>query len=418
MTVGRRTRPPSAPTGADRPVGTSRAGINLAVAAIGFVVNCWAWALVSPLGPVLARSGQLGELSQAQVALLVAVPVVVGSLGRILVGALTDTYGARLMFPLVSALTIVPLLFIAFVGLGSYPLMLLGGFFLGLGGTVFAIGVPLVNACFPPERRGFALGIFGAGMGGTAISALTTVRLFSGLGQTAPFLVTSAVLAGYAVLARVLLRDPAGRTAPTVGLARRVAGTARLPITWQASVLYAVSFGGFVAFSVFLPTYLTTAHGLTSADAANRMAGFVVVAVLMRPLGGALVDRLGPIPVLAASYGVVTVCAALAAGDPPLDGYGTVAFLVMAAALGLGAGAVFGLVSRVADPARVGGVTGLVGAAGGLGGFVPPLIMGVVYGQTSSYAIGLWLLSVTAALVLALTLTVVRATARRPEQTS
>ena len=258
----------------------------LVVATLGFAVNFWAWALISPLGPMFKDSGALGTLTQSDVALLVAVPVLVGSLGRIVVGALTDRYGGRLMFTLVSALTIVPVLFIAFFALDSYALLLVGGFFLGIGGTAFAVGVPFVNAWFPPERRGLAIGIFGAGMGGTAISALTTVKLFTNQGEKSPFLITAAVLALYAVVAWLVLRDAPGRTVPTTSLVSRLAANSRLPITWQACILYAVAFGGYVAFSVYLPAYLKTAHGLTAADAANRMAGFVVVAVLMRPVGG------------------------------------------------------------------------------------------------------------------------------------
>ena len=151
----------------------------------------------------------------------------------------------------------------------------------------------------------------------------------------------------------------------------RLVANARLPITWQACVLYAVAFGGYVAFSVYLPAYLKTAYGLTPADAANRMAGFVVVAVIMRPVGGWLSDRFGPIPVLAGGFAVVAVGAGVAATHPPLEHVGTVAFLAMAAALGSGSGATFALIAKVTDPSRVGGVTGLVGAAGGLGGFVP-----------------------------------------------
>jgi NNP family nitrate/nitrite transporter-like MFS transporter len=387
-------------------------GLMLAVATIGFAVNFWAWALLSPLGPLFRQQGTLGRLTESDVALLVAVPVIVGSLGRIVVGALTDKYGGRVMFPLVSAATIVPILFLGFLGLDSYGALLVGGFFLGIGGTAFAVGVPFVNAWFPPERRGLAVGVFGAGMGGTAISALTTVRLFTDVGERAPFVLTAAALAIYAVVAWLVLRDAPGRAAPRGTLGSRLAANARLPITWQASILYAVAFGGYVAFSVYLPAYLRTAYGLEAADAANRMAGFVMVAVVMRPVGGWLSDRFGAIPVLVTGYAVVVVGASVAAGTPLLEGPGTVAFLAMAAALGAGSGATFALIARVTDPARVGGVTGLVGAAGGLGGFVPPLIMGYVYGRTDSYAIGLILLAVTASFTLLLTATIVRRTAR------
>lgn len=390
--------------------------LMLVMATIGFAVNFWAWALISPLGPLFRDTGSIGNLSESDVALLVAVPVVVGSLGRIVVGGLTDRYGGRVMFPIVSGVTILPILFIAYFALDSYNLLLVGGFFLGLAGTAFAVGVPFVNAWFPPEKRGLAIGIFGAGMGGTAISALTTVRLTDRLGAEAPFLITAGVLACYALAAWSIMRDAPGRVVPTTSLMSRISANARLPITWQACLLYAVAFGGYVAFSVYLPAYLKTAHGLTPADAANRMAGFVVVAVVMRPVGGWLADKLGAVPVLAAGFGVVVVCAGISAGTPPLDGVGTGAFLAMAAALGSGSGATFALIAKVTEPSRVGGVTGLVGAAGGLGGFVPPLVMGYVYGRTDSYAIGLWMLCVTAALALLLTVTVVRRTATQGQE--
>jgi NNP family nitrate/nitrite transporter-like MFS transporter len=387
--------------------------LMLAVATTGFALNFWAWALLSPLGPLFKTAGTLGALSDSDVALLVAVPVVVGSLGRIPVGALTDRYGGRIMFPLVTSATIVPVLYIGVLGQASYVALLFGGFFLGIAGTTFAVGVPFVSSWFPPERRGLAIGIFGAGMGGTAVSALTTVKLYSNVGTAAPFVITASVLVVYAVVAWSVLRDAPGRAAPTESLVSRLSATARLPITWQAAALYAVAFGGYVAFSVYLPAYLKTAYELTPTDAANRMAGFVVVAVIMRPVGGWLSDRVGPIPVLVGGYSVVVVGAAVAAATPLLHPVGTIAFLAMAAALGSGSGATFALIARATEPSRVGGVTGLVGAAGGLGGFVPPLLMGYLYGHTSSYAIGLTLLSVTAALALLLTVTVVRATANR-----
>ncbi len=384
-------------------------GLMLALATIGFAVNFWAWALLSPLGPMFQDALGLSAFEQA---LLVAVPVVVGSVGRIPVGALTDRFGGRIMFPLISVITIAPVLFIGLIGHSSLAALLIGGFFLGLGGTTFAIGVPFVNAWFPPQRRGLAIGIFGAGMGGTAISALTTVRLVDWGTTATPFLVTAAVLAIYALAAGLWLRDAPGRSVPTQSLGRRLAGTARLTLTWQASALYAVAFGGYVAFSVYLPTYLKAVYGLTQADAANRMAGFVLLAVVMRPVGGWLSDHAGPVRVLAVGLAVVTAAAAVQAFSPALMPVATIAFLTMAAALGAGSGAVFALVALLAPADKVGSVTGVVGAAGGLGGFVPPLIMGALYGALGSYALGLAALAAVAAATLVFTVTSVRRSVR------
>ncbi|MEV5869079.1 MFS transporter [Streptomyces tendae] len=380
----------------------------LALATAGFAVNFWAWALLSPLGPRFKESLGLTSFEQS---LLVAVPVVVGSLGRIPVGALTDRYGGRVMFPLVSAATIVPVLYVGLAGHSSLAALLAGGFLLGIGGTAFAVGVPFVNAWFPPERRGLAIGVFGTGMGGTAISALSTVRLVDAYGTAAPFLITAAVLAVYAVAAALLLRDAPGRAVPTEPLARRLASTLRLGTTWQASALYAVAFGGYVAFSVYLPTYLKTGYGLTQSDAANRMAGFVLLAVAMRPVGGWLSDRVGPVRVVTGTLAVVLAAALVQSSTPALTPVGTAAFLSLAAALGAGSGAVFALVALLAPVNRLGSVTGVVGAAGGLGGFVPPLVMGSLYGTYGSYALGLLLLGAVAAAALTYTATRLRRTA-------
>ncbi|MFD8349842.1 MFS transporter [Streptomyces coelicoflavus] len=379
----------------------------LALATAGFAVNFWAWALLSPLGPRFKESLGLTSFEQS---LLVAVPVVVGSLGRIPVGALTDRYGGRVMFPLVSAATVVPVLYVGLAGHSSLAALLAGGFLLGIGGTSFAVGVPFVNAWFPPERRGLAIGVFGMGMGGTAISALSTVRLVDAYGTSAPFLITAAVLAVYAVAAALLLRDAPGRAVPTEPLARRLASTLRLGTTWQASALYAVAFGGYVAFSVYLPTYLKTGYGLTQADAANRMAGFVLLAVAMRPVGGWLSDRIGPVRVVTGTLVVVLAAALVQSSAPALTPVGTAAFLSLAAALGAGSGAVFALVSLLAPANRIGSVTGVVGAAGGLGGFVPPLVMGSLYGTYGSYALGLLLLGAVAVAALTYTATRLRRT--------
>lgn len=392
-TAGRAAGPGAHPGGEPASTTPALAGRMLVLAMFGFMVNFWAWALISPLGA--AYRTQLG-LSVFQQAVLVAVPVIVGSLGRIPVGALTDRVGARIMFPTISILTVLPVLYVGLVA-QSYTAMLIGGFFLGLGGTAFAIGVPLVNSWYPPARRGTALGIFGIGMGGTAISAFTTVRLTDNLSPRAPFLIVAGVLTVYAIIAALLIRDAPGRVRPTGSFLARTWATAKIPATAQLSFVYAVGFGGFVAFSVYLPTYLINAFDLVPNDAALRTAGFVVLAVAARPVGGWLSDRFDPVSVLVVNFAAAAVLAGVAALELPLVPVGTIALLGLAAALGSSAGATFALVAILAPKTKVGAVTGIVGAAGGLGGFVPPLVMGAVFSAVGDYSAGLALLAIVCA---------------------
>ncbi|MCX2179686.1 MFS transporter [Streptomyces sp. SKN60] len=361
---------------------------NLVMATVGFTLTFWAWNLISPLG---GWYGDRLSLSSFQQSLLVAIPVLVGSIGRIPAGALTDRYGAKLMFPLVSALTVVPVLLLIVVK-DSYGLMLAVAFLLGLGGTTFAIGVPLVNSWFPPVKRGFALGVFGMGMGGVALSGYFTPRIAKH-GENLPFIVVAIALAGYAVLAAVLISDRPDRPVPAASLATRLGRAGRLRVTWELSALYAIGFGGIVAFGVYLPTYLKTWYELDPTDAGTKAAGFALVTVVFRPFGGWLSDRVHPALVTAAALAVVALLAIVQAFDPPLDPGGTIALLIMAAGLGTASGSVFALVSQVTPQAQVGSVTGIVGAMGGLGGFVPPLVMGAIYSAKDSYSIGFMLLS-------------------------
>jgi NNP family nitrate/nitrite transporter-like MFS transporter len=384
----------------------SRAGLMLGLATLGFALCFWAWALLSPLAVSFTAALHLTPFQQA---LLVAVPVVVGSLGRIPVGALTDRFGGRVMFPIVSLATVVPVLYLGLFGHSSLAALLVGGFFLGIAGTAFAVGVPFVSAWFPPERRGFAVGVFGAGMGGTAISALTTVKLVNAHSLQTPFIITAVALTLYGVVAALVLRDAPGRPVVTGSVVAKMRGALGLRITWQAAALYAIAFGGYVAFSVYLPTYLKNAYGLTPADASNRMAGFVVVAVVMRPVGGWLSDRVRAGSVLMVAFAVVAVDALIQSSTPDLSPVGTIVFLTMAAALGTATGATFALLAQRAPAAQVGAVTGIVGAAGGLGGFVPPLVMGSIFGHTGDYGTGLLALAAMAVLVLLLS-----ASLRRP----
>ncbi len=363
----------------------------LVLATAAFAVNFWAWALLSPLGPTYK---DLLALTPFEVSMLVAVPVIVGSLGRIVLGGLTDRFGGRSVFGVAGLVGIVPVLFLAFAG--SYPSLLVGGFLLGLTGATFAIGVPYVNAWYPPARRGLALGVFGMGNIGTAISGFVTPWLARDFGARTPFFVVAAALVVVGLAFLTVGRDAPGVTPSTEPFLTRFIRAARLRITGELAAMYALTFGGFVAFGVYLPLYLKDAYGLTTADAAARSAGFVVLATLARPVGGWLADRIGGRPVLSGALATVVVCAVIVAFGPPMP-LATAGFLIMAAALGLGNGAVFALLGRAVPATMVGSATGVVGAAGGLGGFLPPIVMGLIFQATGTYAIGLMLLAVVAA---------------------
>ncbi|MDO5644475.1 MAG: MFS transporter [Dermabacter sp.] len=381
--------------------------LALALATIGFGINFWAWALLSPLATSFVERGVVQDT-----ALLVATPVLVGSLGRIPIGALTDRFGGRLMFPLISLLTVIPVLFIGFLGLNSYPMLLLGAFFLGISGTTFAIGVPYVNSWYPKEKRGGALGIYGLGTGGTAIAAFTTVHLTQSISPQAPFVAVAIALTIYAIVGYALMRNSPAWAPSQGSLFSGAAAAAKLKVTWQAAYLYALSFGGYVAFSVYLPVYLVNAYDLDKADAALRMGGFVIVAVLARPIGGMLSDRFGAVQMTILTASATTAMALVLALMPTLTHVGTVAFLVMGAALGAGSGAVFALIGKVTEPKMVGAVTGFVGASGGLGGFVPPLILGALWNAQGSYSLGLVLLAVFSGIAVAVAVWVGRDAAR------
>ncbi|NRQ35751.1 NarK/NasA family nitrate transporter [Nonomuraea sp. NN258] len=381
---------------------------NLGLATAAFAVTFWAWNLIGPLSGSYSRAL---HLSPTQTSLLVAIPVLVGSLGRIPVGMLADKLGGRRMFAVICFVSIVPVLF---VGLsGSYGWLLFWGFLLGIPGTSFAIGIPFVNAWYEPARRGFATGVFGAGMGGTALSAFFTPRLVEEFGRFGTHLLMAAVLALTGVIMLGGSRDSPKWTPATAPALPRMREAIKVKATWQCSFLYAVAFGGFVAFSTYLPTLLQNVYHFAQTGAGLRTAGFSIAAVAARPLGGTLSDRLGPVKVLVISLAGTVLMAIVLAFKPPAEWPAGISFVLIAFFLGLGTGAVFALVAKLVEPARVGTVTGLVGAAGGLGGYFPPLVMGAVYSALGAYTVGYLLLALTAAAALIYTLRAFRSVGDR-----
>ncbi|MCK8675044.1 MFS transporter [Rhodococcus sp. HM1] len=358
--------------------------------------------MIGPLSTTYA--GDL-SLSSTQASLLVATPILVGALGRIVVGSLTDRYGGRIMFIAISLASILPVLAVGIAGAaGSYPLLLVFGFFLGVAGTIFAVGIPFANAWYEPARRGFATGVFGAGMVGTALSAFFTPRFVNWFGLLATHVIIAIALAVTAVVCILTMRNSPDFAPNTDPVVPKLTAALKLGVTWEMSFLYAIVFGGFVAFSNYLPTYIKTIYDFSAVDAGARTAAFALAAVIARPFGGALSDRIPPKYVVLASLAGTAVTAFVAIFQPPPDVWSAATFILLALFLGVGTGGVFAWVARRSPASSVGSVTGIVAAAGGLGGYFPPLVMGATYDSVDNdYTIGLLLLVATALIALAYT---------------
>jgi MFS transporter, NNP family, nitrate/nitrite transporter len=340
---------------------------NLALATISFTLSFAAWGLISAFAP--SFRAELGLTAQAT-AFLVAVPVLLGAVARLPLGLLTDRFGGRIVFPLLFVWVAVASIVVPTAA--SYEALVAFAFLLGLAGSSFAVGVGFVSRWFPPEQQGTALGIYGLGNMGHSAAVFGGPVVAAWLGRDAVFYGLGVLSLAWAVVFYAAARNaPVLKPPATFAAALRVLATERL--AWVLSAFYFLTFGGFVAFSVYLPTLLRDEFALTLTDAGFRTAGFVVLATLMRPLGGMLSDQIGGARVLSGVFAGIVPFALLLMW-PSMVPF-TVGALGCAALLGVGNGAVFKLVPQF-FPHTTATVTGLVGAMGGLGGFFPPLVLG------------------------------------------
>lgn len=372
---------------------TSSSGNNLQlVMATGAFAICFAvFGSVSAMMPILKKNLALDPV---QVSIALAIPVLLGSLGRIPLGMLTDRFGGRLIFSIVMSCSIVPAFLIGFFG--AYWQLVVCGFFIGVALASFSVGVGFVSGWFPPERQGFALGVYGAGNIGQSLAAFGSPALATAMGFKWGFWTFGVLLLIWLVVFW-LKAENAPRRAPAKSFSE-VLKPLKDGKSWILSLYYFLTFGGFVAMAIYLPIFLTDIFKLTPGDAGARTAGFVLLATLLRPVGGMLADKIGGRRILLWVF-PATAAMAVFLACPSMITF-TIGALGMAAAIGLGNGAVFKLVPEY-FPQSVGAVTGLVGAAGGLGGFFPPLVLGAIRQATGNFTFGFVLLSVFSLICLA-----------------
>lgn len=368
-------------------VGT-RPNFQLALGTISFAVCFAAWGLISAFAP---RFRDTFHLTATQTAALVAVPVLLGALFRIVTGILADRFGGRVVFTLLMLAVPVPCFVVPLAP--SYGKLIFVAFFLGIAGSSFAVGIGFVSRWFAQEQQGGALGIYGLGNIGQSAAVFLGPVLAAWVGWQDVFRGAAVLLAVWGVAFWTLARN-APKTVRPASMGDLLRLLARERLCWVLSLFYFLTFGGFVAFSIYLPTLLRDQFGLKPADAGFRTAGFVVLATLMRPVGGWLSDRIGGARVLHFVFSGIVAFALLMSWPAMLPF--TVGALSCAFLVGIGNGAVFKLVPQF-FPKEVGAVTGLVGAMGGLGGFFPPLLLGFFRDHLHTVWPGFALLALTSA---------------------
>ena len=359
---------------------------TLVAALLYFDISFMVWVLLGPLAPFLREEFALSATEQG---LMVAMPLLGGSCFRPILGLCGDRFGGRRTGLIGMALTIVPLA-IGWKFAQSPAHFYVIGLMLGIAGASFAVALPLASRWYPPEHQGLAMGIAGAGNSGSLLATLAAPRLAERFGWEATFgLMIAPVLLVFVAFAVLAKDSPRHRTNQTW---RDYGAVLKEPDTLWFSCLYALTFGGFVGFTSFLTTFFNQQYLVSKVSAGDFTTIVVIAGSLLRPVGGWLSDRIGGYRLLLILLLVVGGALAAAAMLPPLAVMVAILFVAVGC-LGMGNGAVFQLVPQCfAD--RIGLVTGIVGAAGGLGGFFLPSMLGAVKDATGSYAPGLLLLAV------------------------
>lgn len=361
--------------------GASRA---LSLSTIAFTVCFAVWTIFSIIGVQI--KDELG-LTEAEFGLLVGTPVLTGSLIRLLLGIWTDRFGGRLVYTATMLASAVATLLLAFAT--TYPQMLLAALGVGIAGGSFAVGVAYVSRFYPASRQGTALGIFGVGNVGAAVTKFVAPFVMVALGWQAVAMVWALALVVMAAVFWFSSKDD-----PVIAQRRVEGGKGRSLIeefaplknlqVWRFSLYYFFAFGAFVALSLWLPRYLIEVYGFDITTAGMIAAFYSIPASIFRAYGGHLSDRVGARTVMYWTL-IVSAAATLILSVP---GLGAVVFIVVAFVLGffmsLGKAAVYKHIP-VYYPGSVGAVGGLVGMIGGLGGFVLPIAFGLLNEMT-----GMW----------------------------
>ena len=345
-----------------------------------FDVSFMIWVLMGALGAFIAKDFGLSATAKG---LVVAIPILGGSLLRLPLGVLADHVGSKKTAIMGMGLTIIPLL-LAYLTGKTMPQIYIIGLFLGIAGASFAVALPMASRWYPPEHQGLAMGIAGAGNSGTVIAAFFAPRLAEVFGWHAVFgfalIPLFLVMAYFAFFAKDSPNHPPA--IPFLHYFRPLRETDALLFCF----FYMITFGGFVGLASFLPIFFTDQYTISRVTAGTLTALCVFAGSFCRPLGGYISDRIGGIRALSFIYTGIAIFLLFVSRLPILPIIVPLMFITMLL-LGMGNGAVFQLVPQ-RFPREIGTITGLVGTVGGFGGFLLPFGLGTLKDHWNSYSIG------------------------------
>jgi NNP family nitrate/nitrite transporter-like MFS transporter len=348
-----------------------------------FDIAFMVWVMLGPLGVQIAKSL---ALTAAQKGLMVATPVLAGALLRIVMGILVDHLKPKKAGIIGQLIVMCALAWAGFAGIHSYREVLVLGVLLGFAGASFAVALPLASRWYPPQHQGTALGIAGAGNSGTVFAALFAPSLAVAFGWSSVFGL-ALIPVGIAFLVYLLFAKDAP-DCPQPKSLRQYMNVLKDRDAWWFMFFYFCTFGGFVGLASSLTIYFNDQFGLTPVHAGYYTAACVFAGSLVRPLGGIVADRIGGIRTLLVVYSLAAVWLVVASFGAATKELALVEFMLAMGTLGFGNGAVFQLVPQRFRK-EIGVMTGLVGMAGGVGGFYLAASLGYIKGMTGSYQMGL-----------------------------
>ncbi|WP_025716991.1 nitrate/nitrite transporter [Paenibacillus sp. 1-18] len=358
--------------------------LQLPLQTMNLILGFMVWVIISSLMPFITEDI---AIPPGKLAMVTAIPVVLGSILRIPLGYYANIFGARIVFLISFILLLFPVYYISEAS--TMMDLIIGGLFLGIGGAVFSVGVTSLPKYYPKEKHGFVNGMYGVGNLGTAVTTFSAPIVATQVGWAFTVKLYLILLLVFIVL-NFFLGDRHEAKVKTP-IMEQIKGVYKNEKLWFFSLFYFITFGSFVAFTVYLPNFLVSNFDLAKVDAGMRTAGFIAIATFFRPIGGWLADRFQPLFLLVGTFAVYTVAAILLAFSPGITLY-TVGCLAIAVCAGMGNGVIFKLVPFYFNK-QAGIVNGIVSMMGGLGGFFPPILLSTIHAATGQYSIGFMLLS-------------------------